>query len=110
MKILFNPSCLKHFRKALKAFTFEVLQRSVKMKFKLIFSLCPGSVQEGLIELTSFKSFVKSSLIVNQQWKQMYLSIMGPQFVPSSGIKNLTLITFRGLALRNYNDTYMRQP
>ena len=41
--------------KALKAFIkpFEALQRSVKLKFKLFFSLCPGSGWEELI--TVFK-------------------------------------------------------
>ena len=35
---------------AFKAFIkpFEAPQRSVKIKFKLIFSLCPGSEREGL--------------------------------------------------------------
>lgn len=41
-----------------------------------------------LAELTSFTSFVKSSLIVNGHWRQMYLGIMEQQFFPSSGNKN----------------------
>lgn len=41
-----------------------------------------------LAELTSFTSFVKSSLIVNDHWRQMYLGIVEPLFFPSSGNKN----------------------
>ena len=54
--------------KALKAFMkpFEALLRSAKIKFKLIFSLCPGSGREGLnseiIDGKAFETLIITSI------------------------------------------------
>ena len=58
----FSLWCLKRFYEGLKAFIkpFESPQKSVKIKFMLIFSLRPGSGREGLRTLSEL-------LLINSQ-------------------------------------------